>query len=150
MKALTLTQPWATLVALGAKQVETRSWRVSHRNLPLAIHAAKSFPRSARALCAEEPFRQALKAAGYGFDGYDLPTGVVLATVTLLDCCTVEHLERAPHILTPTERAFGNSSPGRFAWRLWKPQVLPEPAPARGSLGLWEWEVPRLLAEARQ
>ena len=26
MKALTLTQPWATLVAMAAKQVETRSW----------------------------------------------------------------------------------------------------------------------------
>ena len=26
MKALTLTQPWATLVAIGAKRIETRSW----------------------------------------------------------------------------------------------------------------------------
>jgi hypothetical protein len=33
MKALTLHQPWATLVALGAKQIETRSWPTRHRGL---------------------------------------------------------------------------------------------------------------------
>ena len=31
MKALTLTQPWATLVAIGAKRIETRIWRTDYR-----------------------------------------------------------------------------------------------------------------------
>jgi hypothetical protein len=44
MKALTLTQPWATLVAIGAKTIETRSWPTSYRG-PLAIHAAKGYPK---------------------------------------------------------------------------------------------------------
>ena len=44
VKVLTLTQPWATLVAIGAKKIETRSWSASYRG-PLAIHAA------ARAAC---------------------------------------------------------------------------------------------------
>src|SRR5271166_4355910 len=48
MKALTLTQPWATLVAIKAKRIETRSWRTSYRG-PFAIHAGKSFPEWARA-----------------------------------------------------------------------------------------------------
>ena len=43
MKALTLTQPWASLVAIGAKRIETRSWSTPYRGL-LAIHAAKGFP----------------------------------------------------------------------------------------------------------
>src|SRR5690348_17556570 len=47
MKALTLTQPWASLVAIGAKRIETRSWSTSYRG-PLAIHAAKGFPKSAQ------------------------------------------------------------------------------------------------------
>lgn len=42
MKALTLTQPYATLVAIGEKRLETRSWRTSYRG-PLAIHAAKGW-----------------------------------------------------------------------------------------------------------
>ncbi len=40
MKAISLWQPWATLVALGIKQTETRHWATKHRG-QLAIHAAK-------------------------------------------------------------------------------------------------------------
>lgn len=43
MKALTLWQPWASLVALGAKRIETRSWSTTYRG-PLAIHAAARKP----------------------------------------------------------------------------------------------------------
>lgn len=43
IRGLTLTQPWATLVALGEKHYETRSWDTGYRGL-VAIHAAKKFP----------------------------------------------------------------------------------------------------------
>lgn len=38
MKAITLHQPWASLFAVGAKTIETRSWSASYRGL-LIIHA---------------------------------------------------------------------------------------------------------------
>ena len=53
MKGLTLTQPWASAVALGIKHVETRSWRTEYRGAVL-IHAAKGFPAWAREFAAEE------------------------------------------------------------------------------------------------
>ena len=40
IKALTLWQPWASLIAWGEKQYETRSWSTEYRGL-LAIHASK-------------------------------------------------------------------------------------------------------------
>lgn len=40
MKAITLWQPWASLIACGAKTIETRSWGTPYRG-PLAIHASK-------------------------------------------------------------------------------------------------------------
>lgn len=43
MKVLTLHQPWASLVALGIKTIETRSWSTKYRG-PLAIHAAGRSP----------------------------------------------------------------------------------------------------------
>lgn len=43
MKALSLWQPWASLMALGVKQNETRSWPTSHRG-DLLICAAKRMP----------------------------------------------------------------------------------------------------------
>ncbi len=46
MNALTLHQPWASLIALGIKTIETRSWGARHSatGQPLAIHAAKREP----------------------------------------------------------------------------------------------------------
>lgn len=69
MKAISLTQPWATLVHLGAKRVETRSWYTSYRG-QLVIHAAKGYPRWARDLTETPAFQAAL--------GRDIPDGVVL------------------------------------------------------------------------
>ena len=39
MKALTIWQPWASLLVSGQKKYETRSWATSYRG-PIAIHAA--------------------------------------------------------------------------------------------------------------
>lgn len=40
MKALTIRQPWASLIAAGVKTIETRSWSTRYRG-PLAIHAGR-------------------------------------------------------------------------------------------------------------
>jgi hypothetical protein len=44
MKALSLTQPWASLVVAGAKKLETRSWPTYYRG-PLLIHAFEGISR---------------------------------------------------------------------------------------------------------
>lgn len=44
MKVLTLHQPWASLIALGVKTIETRSWSTAYRG-PLAIHAGSTWPK---------------------------------------------------------------------------------------------------------
>ena len=41
MKALTLYDPWATLVVLGEKQFETRRWLTNYRGR-LAIHTSRN------------------------------------------------------------------------------------------------------------
>src|SRR5579864_5160457 len=83
MRGFTLTQPWASLVACGAKRIETRSWSTTYRGL-LAIHAAKGFPRDCRDLCRVGPFVRALIKAGFNSEK-DLPVGQIIATVRLDD-----------------------------------------------------------------
>lgn len=41
MKALSLHEPWASLVKEGRKTIETRSWQTRYRG-PLAIHASQT------------------------------------------------------------------------------------------------------------
>lgn len=139
MKALTLTQPWATLVAIAAKTIETRSWSTSYRG-PLAIHAAKSVPSWA---CEQEPFRRVLTDAGV--HPTQLPRGCVVATARLVDVRLIEQRSPSPvrsrgvPAVSTDEYAFGDYKPGRFMWFLEDIVALVEPAPARGALGLWEW-----------
>ena len=154
MKALTLINPWAVLVAILAKENETRSWGTRYRG-PLAIHAGKGWRKEDRELCREEPFLSALQQV-YAItdpDGADfsfLPRGAVIAIATLVDCRRIArpgidnllhdpstYLD--PRTLSHQERAFGDYSSGRYAWLLDDVVMLPEPVPAKGALGLWEW-----------
>lgn len=135
MKALSLTQPWASLVAIGAKHVETRSWQTPFRG-PLAIHAAKVFPPYARDFAEEIlPYRSLFV---HGLRARDLPLGAIVATCRLVGCVRTELMWD----ISEQEREFGDYSPGRWAWVLEDIVRLPEPIPARGALGLWYWPGP--------
>lgn len=60
MKALSIRQPWASLIAEGSKTIEVRSWPTKYRG-PLLICAGKKAHVS-------------------------LPTGVAVAIVDVVDC----------------------------------------------------------------
>lgn len=137
MKALTLMQPWASLVVCGAKKIETRSWQTFYRGW-LAIHAARGFPSAARELCLQSPFWSALEERGT-----QLPRGCVIAVARLVDCRpTGLEMAPAPWIegLSEDELDFGDFSAGRYGWFLEDVRPFPGPIRAKGALGLWEWE----------
>jgi hypothetical protein len=141
MKALSVMQPWATLIGLGAKRIETRSWSTSYRG-PLAIHASGRMSREAAMSLREPHIREALAAGGYhpgsgpASNQFRLPLGKVIAVVTLVD---VQHIMPG-NVPSEPERSFGDYTPGRFAWSLQDVRLLPEPVDAKGALGLWEWK----------
>jgi len=131
-RAISLTQPWATLMAIGAKQVETHSW--SWRTLEgtwLAIHAAKRFPRECVTLCYQRPFCDALAASGIE-DLRNLPTGAAIAIARYGNCVPTT---MASAKLSKSELAFGNYSPGRWAWVFYEVRRLREPIPMKGRWG---------------
>ncbi len=134
MKALTLTQPWASLVALGHKQIETRSWQTKYRG-PIAIHAAKGYPRDAQFESLTEPFWSCLP------HGIELPRGEVLAVAFLT---SIGSTDDACPDLSAQELAFGNYESGRYAWYFVRIQQIP-PVAAKGALGLWDWHPPIYL-----
>jgi hypothetical protein len=142
MKAITMTQPWATLLAVGANRIETRSWPTNYRG-PLAIHTAMAFPKYAVELCRQQPYAGALAAAGY-HSAADLPRGQIISVGVLDDLLRCdESTEKSviqqseDGLLPPHEVAFGDFSAGRFGFVLSGMRVLPSPIPARGMLGLW-------------
>ena len=143
MKALTLWQPFASLMAFGLKQNETRSWDTSFRG-PLVITAAKrKIPvDELEYYRAFECFRKAEKIIG---DLEKLPLGAALCTVMLNN---VRPTAEAETLASPMELAFGNYTPGRFAWETSEVERFPRPLPCRGFQQLWEVDLRELRAQA--
>ena len=132
MKAVSVSQPWATLLVHGLERLETRPWATAHRG-PILIHASKHFPPAARALCRTEPFCTLLSRSGY-VQWRDLPAGKLVGVAEITGCTRVEELRDLPDL----ERQIGDFSPGRWAWLLAGPRPLVEPVPYRGRLGLFD------------
>lgn len=130
MKVLSLYQPYATLVVIGAKCVETRSWKPDYRG-ELYIHASARMPKWCREKLDREGFVDFLHDKV-------LPLGQVLGRVTLDGMMTTtewKSSERFNH----KEMLFGDYDPRRYAWLLSNPVPLDVPLPAKGSLGIWDW-----------
>lgn len=68
MKALSLKQPWAELVASGRKTLEIRNWRTNFRG-EFLIHASKV------------PNKNAMNRLGFK----DLPTGCIVGKAIIID-----------------------------------------------------------------
>jgi hypothetical protein len=135
MRCLSLIQPWAALIVLGAKQYETRRWHTAVRGR-IAIHASRRFPEAARLLCEREPFRSALQEGGFK-QSADLPCGFILGTVELVDCLPAGEVRVSLPADSP-EAALGDYGPARWAWKLARPILLARPIPFSGRLGLFE------------
>lgn len=129
MRVLTLWEPWATLMALGEKRIETRSWSTKYRG-PLAIHAAKGGMNVGQKedWCGRQFFREALA-------GEVMYPGYIVAVVRLFDCYPTEKI-LAEADLSERELAFGNYEPGRFGWATDLCFRLPAPILHKGGQGL--------------
>lgn len=137
-RAISLTQPWASLMAIGAKQVETRCWRTNFRGW-VAIHAAKGFAGDCKALCYRSPFAGVLAGAGYN-KPEDLPRGVILAVTEIIDCKPTGN--HSAGITDTQELAFGDYSPARFGIFTHGVRQLKQPITIRGALSIWRLSSP--------
>lgn len=157
MKAITLTPPWGTLIAIGAKRIETRAWSTNYRG-PLAIHQAKGLNglrlpgepwtpqwelRNRLAhLCDSEPFSTVLQPHLSGYTATeraeDLPRGAIVAVAKLTEVLPTSNFRFAQPVAAEHEDAFGDYTPGRYAWLLERVLNLYDGVECRGGRGLWD------------
>lgn len=113
MTFLTVRQPWAHLIAIGRKTLETRSWATAHRG-PLAIHAGR---RVDLAACRR-----------WGIDPRTLRRGVIECVVDLVDC---------RRLTADDEAAAMCPCDGLYGFVLRDVRRIEADVPAVGRLGLW-------------
>lgn len=117
--ALTVRQPWASLILTGHKTEEYRNRRTFYRGR-IAIHSSAALYDSALDTLTADHV-SALRSLGIG-DRYSLPLGYVLGTVEIVGCerrCTQW---------------------GGWGWILERPIIWNVPERAKGNLGLWHME----------
>ncbi len=157
MRGLSLWEPWASLVACGAKEYETRGWSTSYRG-PLLICAAKgglargdlqtrlSLPNFQAGLAplVGKPLDLENRDQQNGVGVEHLSFGCAIALVDVVDCVGTESFRRDEVPLSLAEWSFGDFGPGRFAWKLANVRRLELPVPVKGRQRLFN--VPEEIA----
>lgn len=113
MKALTVLQPYASLIADQSKVYETRNWGTQYRG-DIAIHAGKKFYTR--------------------YDHNNLPLGAIIAIAELVDC--IEMTDKFIKSLDSYELSVGQFEIGRFAWQFANIRRI-DPIPYIGNRKLW-------------
>lgn len=142
MKAITLWQPWATLLAVGCKHMETRSWSTKYRG-EILIHASKKPYSQVRKILPTEDRRYIEDLLRINrINGQEhIPTGVIVGKAELMGCIKItESFRSGLANIRPEELILGDFTPGRYAWIIKRPVLFKEPIPAKGMQGLWNYD----------
>lgn len=155
LPAISLHQPWASLIHANAKRYETRGWEpypwlVGSR---LAIHATRSTlpsldpqTKSAMETSLNLPYARwnqlplgavlctAVLAGAYEVGGLPSQNGMISVARAAPRSMELQSIE-----LNRNEAHFGNYLPGRWLWKLVDIEPLIQPAPAVGRQRLWYW-----------
>lgn len=146
MKAITVLQPWASLLATGRKKIETRSWKTNYRG-EILIHAGKNDVYDIQKgdkgvysnIIGESYLLEAVNELRNGPDGIQF--GAIIGKCTLVSCVQIdEEIEKTVREETPAEYEFGDFTPERYAWIMADPVMFEKPIPAKGMQGIWNWE----------
>jgi ASCH domain len=132
MMAISIRQPWASLILKAGKDIENRSWKTSFRGRVL-IHAAKGMTRDEHEDAIEfavDAMRVAARTSGasrivtlreLGFSFEELQRGGIIGSVDIVDCVSQSD---SPWFM------------GKFGFVLRNPQPLPF-TPLKGQLGFF-------------
>ena len=124
MKALTIKQPYASLIVNGYKEYEFRTWETNYRG-KLLIHAG---------LTLEPPLLN--KVESYNIE---YTKGAIIGEVELTDCILVdETLDKKLRKLNPN--IYANDHVNMYAWKLENIKKYDKPIYIKGKLGLWNYE----------
>jgi len=126
MKAITIKQPWATLIAEGYKEYEFRTWKTKYRG-EIFIHAGKGIDKKAM-----ERFKNL---------NLEYPTGQIIAKAKLTDCVYVdEEFARKMYQKDPAvyKGIMNKNDWDGYGFHLENVEKI-SPIEVKGKLSLWDF-----------
>jgi hypothetical protein len=136
MRVISLWQPFASLIFVGAKTYETRPMKfpVKMKGTFIGLHATAKF--TPKSMISPELDRLCIDLFGNGYRD-SLPRSAILGIVRLDACHGTDDLIGG---IDTANRLAGDWTPGRYAWELGQVTSLPMAMPAKGNQGWWEHE----------
>lgn len=126
MKVLTIKQPWASLIMLGLKKYEFRSWKTDYRG-ELLIHAGKGIDKDGM---------ERLKK----YIPEDIPYEGIIGKVRLIDCIKTSS-EFYDKVQKENKDIYAKSVFNQdYAWQMEVIEVYDNPIKVKGKLRLWNYE----------
>ena len=130
MKVLSIKEPFASLIALNIKKIETRSWKTNYRG-EIYIHASLSTGKIDE-VRKEKLFNLLPK-------DYLFKQGYIICKCYLKDCIYMDEKFINTIKNDVTEYLCGRYEVGRYAWILENIELIEE-VPAKGKLGIWNYK----------
>ncbi len=141
MKAISIKQPWASLIVHGIKDIENRTWKCPQKYIGqrVLIHASSHIPF--------KDIEQLVVDRGIScWDDEYYPEGAIIGSVKIVGC-TVNHssvwAEKTPHYVTGSPPGIYKFITGQepiYNWILAEPILFDKPIPAKGKLSFWEFD----------
>lgn len=130
MKAITIKQPWATLIMEGYKEYEFRTWKTKYRG-EILIHAGKSLDK------------KAMKR--FEHLNLEYPVGKIIAKATITNCIKVDDelrniLARKDPLVYQGVISKSSKDWNGYGFKLENIQKI-EPINANGKLSFWDFDI---------
>jgi hypothetical protein len=146
MKALTVKQPWASLVVEGIKDIENRTWKTNFKGRVL-IHAGIR-PDNIRLEVEGQASTQEIEILStLGRVEDEGLFGCIIGSVEIVDC-VINHpsiwAEKSYYAVNLNSLPFNEEDEKDqiiYNWVLANPIKFPEPIPAKGKLSFWKFEI---------
>lgn len=131
MKAISIKQPWASLIAYGIKDIENRTWSCPKKYLGqrVLIHAAMTTVKEGWKALTREQLKKVIphKNKLYG-DNEELPHGAIIGSVVITDC-----VQNHPSVW---------AEKGVWNWVLKDAVLFDKPIlDVKGKLGFWKYDL---------
>ena len=127
MKAITIKEPYATLIKEGLKEYEFRTWKTNYRG-EILIHAGKSSNKEA--------------LDRFKYLNLDYSNGKIIAKAKLTDCILVDDNFRKKYLKKDKNvyhNLLKNDGKKLYAFKIENVEVI-KPIKINGKLSLWEYK----------
>lgn len=146
MKALTIKQPWASLIVEGVKDIENRTWKCPEKYIGqrVLIHASKIPINFKFEIKGQASANEIQIASMLNHCEENNLYGAIIGSVEIVDC-VINHTsiwaEKTEGVTDCNTNEFIPRRKPRpiYNWVLANPIMFPEPIPAKGKLSFWEF-----------